>query len=121
MNNKGIGAVLGIILMVGITVAVAFTVYYYISTDLFNKNNCLDSYDNLILKHGWVVINSDCDCVTGLESDYKYFVSYEILQTNSSCNGCTVWLHGFIYDKEIDYLYFLGESEYVIGVNNDKT
>ena len=37
MNNKGVSAVIGVILMVAITVAIAATVYVYITDSIYNE------------------------------------------------------------------------------------
>ena len=113
MKNKAVSEVIGVIFLVAITVVIAVTVYIYVSGAV--NTDVYDSYNNLVLKHGYSISNSYSERIVG--TSYMYFVSYDIINNNISGN---FWytINGFIYDKANDYLYFLGESEYIIEIIN---
>ena len=114
MNKKGVSAVIGVILMVAITVVIAMTVYVYVSGMLdANKELCKDSYDNLKLNYGYNIYTHSSDFISGNEN--SYYVSYYIMQPNSTTS---LWIHGFIYNANTDYLLYGGNSEYVKEIIN---
>jgi flagellin-like protein len=62
-NNKAVSAVIGVILMVAITVAIAATVFVYVN-DLMNKEKNPQVETNTIIEYGknlnWSAYQSDC-------------------------------------------------------------
>ena len=68
-------------------------------------NECLESYDNLVLKGGWKIISHSSDFVCCAEG--KYFVVYTIqCYANCTLYESTKDVCGFIYDSENDELLY---------------
>jgi flagellin-like protein len=57
-RNKGVSAVIGVILMVAITVAIAGTVYYYVSTVIDDQGTVMEACGVFL---GVVNDNGSCD------------------------------------------------------------
>ena len=95
MNNKGISAVVGVILMVAITVAIATTVYVYVSDVAVDHKNTIE-------------IN---EVLTNISIEYKY-TDYKRLEychltfgndTYRLQNNDFKWIVGNTYNIKLDY------------------
>ena len=81
MDNKGVSAVIGIILMVAMTVAIAATVYVYVVSDGFDdieqtSGNITEKFregNQHVLTYHFVIDDSFDICV-----DEKIFYSYDV-------------------------------------------
>ena len=114
MNNKlGVSAIIGVILMVAMTVAIASAVFVYVSWELETEDNIINSYDNLVLKHGYYILDHSSDYVAS--TNYIYFVSYKIAQVNASGE---FWIYGFLYNTFNDELKYYGNSTFVKDIIN---
>ena len=81
MNKKGVSAVVGVILMVAITVAVASTVYVYVSGTLLYEDESIEGNvtDKIIVGSPgyrnldyWFIIDETFDIEVDIETYYSY-------------------------------------------------
>lgn len=102
MNNKAVSEVIGVILMVAITVAIAATVYVYVSNTFQSDDTIVINQIDIAENYVVAVIYYD------LVDDTNFYIVEIMLVDTSTQNFTTI--DGFLFDWETNILYYDGNS-----------
>ena len=101
MNNKGLSAIIGVILMIAITVAVASVVYVYVTGEIERQES-----ERIYSKSG-CILTTEADCCGGIEIRFQDGSKLELEYNN------------YFNDLRPDYCYLITyQDNRIISLEN---